>query len=232
MGIIDKLRASRSFQRLLRVFHFLSLLISLGLFTFRLIKIIRFTHLASVSNGTVEGILATSVAYTLAVRFLTFCLKHGAPNSVRWLLILLDRLFKGAFVAAAYLTRPNGGSIGPCKKSRYERFIPKHQNCNLPWGTFILAIVSSWAQNAHPQTREFADETTPKVLHALTAVFHEVRDHLDKNSRYGNHIHPSPAMTQDRHADFDGRGVHGWAKLHRIRVFDCQCNGLLRNGCH
>jgi len=51
----------------------------------------------------------------------------------------------GAFIAVAYLTRPHGGSSGPCRNTnRYEAaVIPKNQNCNLPWGTFILAIVST-----------------------------------------------------------------------------------------
>lgn len=146
MSFMEKFRASRLnywFQRLLRVFQFLSALISLGLFSARLAKIIRLTHLASKSNGAVEGILVAAVLYTLTVMLLTFLLKHGAPKPVRWLLILMDLLFLGAFIAVSYLTRPNGGSSGPCKKSRFERVIPTGEDCNLPWGTFILAIFST-----------------------------------------------------------------------------------------
>ncbi|TKA70345.1 hypothetical protein B0A55_07418 [Friedmanniomyces simplex] len=159
-------------SRILRVFQFLSPVISLGLFSSRLSKIARLSQRISKSNGAVEGILAAAVAYTLAVMLLTFLLKHGGPKPLRWLLMLMDLLFMGAFIAVAYLTRPHGGSSGLCHNTnRYEAaLIPKGQNCSLPWGTFILAIVST-------------------LLHFLTALFHEVKDRKhsrDAHNNYGN----------------------------------------------
>ena len=82
-------------------------------------------------------------AYTLLVMLLKFILKSGGPKLLRWLLIVLDILFAGAFIAVAVLTRPNGGPSGPCRGTIYSPVIPRGQNCNLPWGTFILGIVST-----------------------------------------------------------------------------------------
>ncbi|KAI1337275.1 hypothetical protein F5Y15DRAFT_390805 [Xylariaceae sp. FL0016] len=180
MGFMDKFRASKQnhwFQRLLRIVQFLSAVISLGLFSSRLVKIIRLYHLARAADGAVEGILAAAVLYTLAMMLINFCLKRGAPGPLRWILVLLDILFLGAFIAVAVLTRPQGGPAGPhsCNRSRFTPVIPKGQNCNLPWGTFILAIIST-------------------ILHALTAAFHEVRDHhKEKMARHHGDHHKEKA---------------------------------------
>ncbi|KAK3074222.1 hypothetical protein LTR53_003509 [Teratosphaeriaceae sp. CCFEE 6253] len=181
MGFLESFRSSglnRIFQRLLRVFQFLSSVISLGLFSSRVAKIARLSQRISRSNGAVEGILSAAVAYTLLVMLLTFILKNGGPRILRWLLMLLDLLygepdtlrqnftdstilsrFVGGFIAVAVLTRPNGGSSGPCRNTGrlQNAVIPNGQNCNLPWGTFILAIIST-------------------ILHFLTALFHEIKD--------------------------------------------------------
>lgn len=150
MTYLEKFRSSKAnsmLQRILRVFQFLSPVISLGLFASRLAKIARLQHRLSASNGAVAGILAAAIVYTFFVALLTFCLKHGGPKPLRWLLILGDLLFMGAFIGVAYLTRPHGGSSGPCTNSKYGaqygKLIPKHQNCSLPWGTFLLAIIST-----------------------------------------------------------------------------------------
>ena len=148
MTFMQKFRESKAnyvLQRLLRVLQFLSPVISLGLFSSRLVKIMRLTRKLSTSNGAVEGILAAAVLYTLVVMLLTFFIKRGAPKFLRWLLMIMDILFMVAFIVVAVLTRPNGGSSGPCKVSRYAPAIPGSggQNCNLPWGTFILAIIST-----------------------------------------------------------------------------------------
>jgi len=136
--------ANRWLQRVLRVIQFLSPVVSLGLFSARIAKISRLVNQGiTTSNGAVEGILAAAVAYTLSVMLLSFCLKQGGPKILRWLIMVLDLLFMGAFIAVAVLTRPNGGSSGPCRKSRFQPLIPKGQNCNLPWGTFILSIIST-----------------------------------------------------------------------------------------
>lgn len=82
---------------------------SLGLFSSRLYKIYRLEHRASTSTGAVEGILAAAVLYTLAVTLINCCLRSKtAPTFLRWLLIALDLLFVGAFIAVAELTKPNG----------------------------------------------------------------------------------------------------------------------------
>lgn len=148
MAFLDRFRASsanRILQRLLRVLQFLSAIISLGLFSSRLHKIIRLHHRATASNGAVEGILAAAALYTLSVLLLQLCLKAGGPKPLRWLLILMDVLFLGAFIAVAYLTRPHGGSSGPCRNRdrRIQEVAARGQNCQLPWGTFILAIIST-----------------------------------------------------------------------------------------
>ncbi|KAI0137078.1 hypothetical protein BJ170DRAFT_43145 [Xylariales sp. AK1849] len=176
MSYLQKFRSSRSnywFQRILRIFQFLSSIISLGLFSSRLAKIIRLTRVASKSNGAVEGILAAAVLYTLVVMLLSFCLKRGASTPIRWLLVVMDILFLGAFIAVAYLTRPNGGDSGPCRNTKLQPVIPNNQNCNLPWGTFILAIIST-------------------VLHALTAAFNELRDHHKAKKNHEAEIKNNP----------------------------------------
>ena len=146
MGFLPaRLRNSKAyslFQRLLRVLQFLSAIISLGLFSARLYKILRLTRQASKSNGAVEGILVAAVIYTLLAMLLTFCLKGGGPKMLRWIMLLLDILFVGAFIAVAVETRPRGPS-GPCRKSRFQPTLPRRANCNLPWGTFILGILST-----------------------------------------------------------------------------------------
>ncbi|KAF2872651.1 hypothetical protein BDV95DRAFT_478362, partial [Massariosphaeria phaeospora] len=168
----------RWFLRLTRVLQFLSSVISLGIFSQRLFKVYRLVNSlktrrgVSSSFGAVEGILAAAVLYTL-IQVLFTCLKRNSSagsRALRWIWVLLDVLFVGAFIAVAVITRPNGGSAGPrhCygSKSRLQdqNIITGETNnnvddsCNLPWGTFILAIVST-------------------LLHAITAAFHEVRDH-------------------------------------------------------
>jgi len=142
MGILNSIKHNELFQRLMRLLQFLSSVISLALFSARMRRILQLVHRATTSNGAVEGILAAAVAYTLTAMLLRFCLKNGGPKILRWLTILLDILFVGGFIAVAVLTRPNGGSSGPCNK-RLRPYLPDRTNCNLPWGTFILAIVST-----------------------------------------------------------------------------------------
>lgn len=149
-----RLRNSRLypvFQKLLRLFQFLSAAISLALFSARIYKIIRLSRRASVSNGAVEGILAAAVLYTLVATLLTFVLRSGGPNIIRYLMVLFDILFVGAFIAVGCLTRPNhGGSSGPCQQKVTNRTgikVPSGVNCNLPWGTFVLAILSTYVSH-------------------------------------------------------------------------------------
>ncbi|KAI9052729.1 hypothetical protein LZ554_003003 [Drepanopeziza brunnea f. sp. 'monogermtubi'] len=151
-------------QRLLRLFQFLSAFTSLILFSVRLAKIVRLTKRATHSNGAVEGILAAAVLYTLVAMALTCVIKGNGSNMLRMLFIVLDVLFVGGFIAIAVLTSPGRhGSSGPCTPL-YWTFSQGHAwrhpskvNCDLPWGTFFLAILST-------------------LLHAATAVYHIVKD--------------------------------------------------------
>lgn len=143
-----------------RVFQFLSAVISLGIFSSRLYKIYRLVNSIKTSVGVnrafgaVEGILAAAVLYTLLAMIMTFLLKGGGPKWLRWLWVLLDILFVAAFIAVSVMTSPNGGLAGPrhCYNNRNasgnnnltgETANASDDTCNLPWGTFILAIIST-----------------------------------------------------------------------------------------
>ncbi|KAI0113676.1 hypothetical protein GGR51DRAFT_568215 [Nemania sp. FL0031] len=173
----EKLKQSALYRwllRLTRALQFLSAVISLGIFSSRLYKVYRLVNSLKTSVGVnrafgaVEGILAAAVLYTLLAMMMTFLLRGGGPRWLRWLWVLLDILFVGAFIAVAVLTSPNGGMAGPrhCYNNRDkannnnltgETASATDHTCNLPWGTFILAIIST-------------------ILHAITAAFHEVRN--------------------------------------------------------
>lgn len=164
MGIIpQRLRASPAFQRVLRVLQFLSAIISLGLFSSRLYKIIRLLRHASASNGAVEGILAAAALYTLLAMLLRFVIKGSGSSILRWLLVLLDILFVIAFIVVAVLTSPKrGGSSGPCHSQFNQRITPKGYNCNLPIGVFVLAILSTLVDLLFP--RVLYNQLTKSVL--------------------------------------------------------------------
>jgi hypothetical protein len=134
-------------QHILRIIQFLSALVSLILFSLRIHKIIRLAGRASQSNGAVEGILAAAVLYTLIAMILQLLIKGTRSNLVRMLLIVFDVLFVGAFIAVAVLTSPKRhGSSAPCT-TKSEKIVQKlgsgNADCRLPWGTFILAIIST-----------------------------------------------------------------------------------------
>jgi hypothetical protein len=160
----NKLRHSslyRWFLRFTRVLQFLSAVISLGIFSSRLYKVFRLVNSIKTrrginkSYGAVEGILAAAVLYTLIAMLLGCIKKNSSPGSksLRWLWVLLDLAFVGAFIAVSVLTSPHGGLAGP--KHCYTNKDPEDTNnltgetaskddtCNLPWGTFILAIIST-----------------------------------------------------------------------------------------
>nr|OQO29525.1 hypothetical protein B0A51_02617 [Rachicladosporium sp. CCFEE 5018] len=168
MGFLTSFRSSRAnsaLQKFLRVIEFLSPVVSLGPFASRVAKIVRLGQQATTtSNKAVLGILGAAVLYTLIAMILQFTVKHGGPKILRWLMMLLDVLFIIAFIVVAVLTRPGGssGSSGPCRTSKLAPVIPKNLNCNLPYGTFILSILSTF-------------------LHLITAAFHEVKDHRRNN---------------------------------------------------
>ncbi|KAJ9637172.1 hypothetical protein H2199_007458 [Coniosporium tulheliwenetii] len=175
----------RMLLRLTRILQFLSSTISLGIFSSRVYKVYRLVNSIKVargisgSYGAVEGILAAAVLYTLIAMLMSLLKKGGGSRGLRWLFVALDVAFVGAFIAVAVLTRPNGGPAGPrhCYSDRNvrdddiitgETANARDDSCNLPWGTFILAIIST-------------------ILHAITAAFHEVRDRrhdrLDEEAR-------------------------------------------------
>ncbi|KAF2640121.1 hypothetical protein P280DRAFT_490512 [Massarina eburnea CBS 473.64] len=166
----------RLFLRFTRVLQFLSATISLGIFSSRLYKVYRLVNSIKArgvngSFGAVEGILAAAVLYTLIAMLFGCIKKNSSPGGrwLRWLWVLLDLAFVGAFIAVSVLTSPNGGLAGPrhCYTNRNTQDVNNvtgatanttDETCNLPWGTYILAIIST-------------------LLHAITAAFHEVKDH-------------------------------------------------------
>lgn len=151
--------------RLTRVMQFLSSLISLAVFSSRLYKVYRLVNNVKTRRGVnkpygaVEGILAAAVLYTLLTTLLGCIKKNANPGkrSMRWLWVLLDLLFVIAFIVVTVLTRPAGGLAGPrhCYGKRGASngitpatFTGKKTNttdnsCNLPWATFLLAILST-----------------------------------------------------------------------------------------
>jgi hypothetical protein len=152
----------RLFLRLTRVLQFLSSVISLGLFSRRLAKVnnlvnrVKTRRGVNSSFGAVEGILAAATLYTLITMILTLIKRSANPGGrmLRWIWVLLDILFVGAFIAVAVLTRKNGGDAGPghcySESSRMSIFTGSDpigdsvdDTCNLPWGTFVLAIIST-----------------------------------------------------------------------------------------
>lgn len=196
----EKLKHSalyRTLLRLTRVLQFLSAVISLGIFSSRLYKVYRLVNSIKTSLGVsrafgaVEGILAAAVLYTLITVLMTFIMKGGGPKWLRWLWVLLDLLFVAAFITVSVLTSPNGGNAGPkhCYDNRDttdsnnltgETANERDESCNLPWGTFILAIIST-------------------VLHAITAAFHEVRDRYKQHRAQATEEQKIPDRNEMRH---------------------------------
>jgi hypothetical protein len=159
----NKLKHSSLYRwwlRFTRVLQFLSAIISLGLFSSRVYKVYRLVNSLKAQRGipdsmaAVEGILAAAVLYTILATLMMCILRGRGPTWLRWLWVLLDLAFVGAFIAVAVLTRPAGGAAGPrqCYTNRNttdtntlqgQNTDANDQSCNLPWGTFILAIVST-----------------------------------------------------------------------------------------
>ncbi|KAK1835030.1 hypothetical protein QBC39DRAFT_379406 [Podospora conica] len=164
----------RWFLRLVRVLQLASASASLAIFSSRVYKVYRLVNSIKArrginnSMGAVEGILAAAVLYTILATIMSLSLKGRGPRWLRWLWVLLDLAFVGAFIAVSVLTRPNGGHAGPrhCYGNRDATSsgnlagdVSVDDSCDLPWGTFGLAIGST-------------------VLHAITAAFHEVRHRI------------------------------------------------------
>ncbi|KAF7538823.1 hypothetical protein G7054_g2584 [Neopestalotiopsis clavispora] len=181
-------RINRWGQRLLRLLQFLTAIISLGFFSRRLNRLLHLTRGAyNRGEGAVEGILAAAVLYSILAMVMACLLRHGGPKILRWLFVLMDILFIGAFIAVAVLTRrhgPAGAYGGECNTDGFlanavRREFRRRHGCNLPWGTFVLAIIST-------------------ILYALSALFHEVKDRRNRDPGYdtaaagkGRHSHHS-----------------------------------------
>ena len=153
--------AYRWFLRLTRFLQLVSSVVSLGLFSQRLYKVYRLVNSIKTrrgvngSYGAVEGILGAAVLYTLVATIMSLVLKGGGPRWLRWLWVLADVAFVGAFIAVSVLTSPNGGGMAGPKHCYDDRdasaagFWTGETNnrgddtCNLPWGTFVLAVVST-----------------------------------------------------------------------------------------
>lgn len=159
--------------RLTRLLQFISSIISLAVFSRRLFKVYRLVNSVKTrrgvngSYGAVEGILAAAALYTLITMLLSCVKKSANPGGrmLRWIWVLLDLIFVGAFIAVSVLTRPDGGPAGARNCYNPRRLLPgdnRDDSCKLPWGTFILAIIST-------------------ILHAITAAFHEIKDHHRRN---------------------------------------------------
>ncbi|KAF7934631.1 uncharacterized protein EAE98_002676 [Botrytis deweyae] len=163
-GFLSRFHNSKFYpllQRILRILQFLSALSSLIVFSIRIRKIYKLYRSISHAEGAIEGILVAAIVYTLAVMALKLCMRNGGPKFLRWVIIVLDIAFVGAFIAVAVLTSPNGGKAGPCygqrKKIAAQNNYATDPGCQLPLGTFITAIVST-------------------ILHALTATFQDTRE--------------------------------------------------------
>jgi len=197
-GETTRPRSHVLFQHILRIIQFLSAFISLILFSLRIAKVIRLAGRATRSNGAVEGILAAAVLYTLIAMLLQLGIRGTSSNMLRILFIILDVLFVGAFIAVAILTSPKRhGSSAPCTSSpKVNKHIPGNVNCSLPWGTFILAIVST-------------------LLHAITVGFHAHRDH--RRERRQDHI-----VAKEEHHNHDSLdavdGQNGYNRHNATRV--------------
>ena len=149
-GFMSNFKNSRTyplFQKLLRTLQFLSALASLVVFSIRIQKLLKVYNSLSRADGAVEGIVAAALAYTLVVMILTVVLRNGGSNILRWVLVVLDIAFVGAFIAVAVLTSPKNGKAGPCNGTRRriaeQAGLSKDASCNLPLGTFVTAIIST-----------------------------------------------------------------------------------------
>lgn len=149
----------RWFLRLVRVLQLASAAASLAIFSSRVYKVYRLVNSIKTrrginnATGAVEGILAAAVLHTILATLMSLSLKGGGRRWLRWLWVLLDLAFVGAFIAVAVLTRPNGGQAGP-RHCYGNRDVTGENNltgdiangddtCDLPWGTFGLAIFST-----------------------------------------------------------------------------------------
>ncbi|RMZ70170.1 hypothetical protein GMOD_00000230 [Pyrenophora seminiperda CCB06] len=182
----DRLKNTAFYRWLLRftrLLQFISSVVSLGIFSQRLYKVYHLVNSVKARRGVngaygaVEGILAAAVLYTL-INILFSCIKKSANpggRKLRWLWVLFDLIFVGAFIAVSVLTRPDGGLAGPKHCYNPRRLVggtstnaitgdraSHDDSCNLPWGTFILAIISTF-------------------LHAVTAAFHEIKDYFRRD---------------------------------------------------
>lgn len=112
------------------------------LFSIRLARLKRLTSHTPSSVGAVEGILAASVLYTL----LATALSSTHSKLLSLVLLALDIAFVCGFIVVSVLTSPKhytaawaclGGGLTVNYHMRAFAY------CSLPWGPFILGILST-----------------------------------------------------------------------------------------
>ncbi len=147
--------------QIIRLIQFLSAVISLGLFSAYIARLVgSFVR----AHGAVEGILAAAVAYTCIATLIVFFVKAHFLV-IKLLLILLDVAFVCGFIAVAVLTSPvgrggiatscglrgsgsgnisnNGNNNGKRDDNSGDSHSGGGTDCSLPTGTFVLAIIST-----------------------------------------------------------------------------------------
>ncbi len=96
----------------LRFLQFLLAVVSLGLFSAHLARLV---GKVNVAHGVVEGIIASAVIYT-GIATLVVYLMETDHLTVKVFLMLMDIVFVGAFVAVAVLTAPGGrAALARCR---------------------------------------------------------------------------------------------------------------------
>ncbi|OAL44776.1 hypothetical protein IQ07DRAFT_636046 [Pyrenochaeta sp. DS3sAY3a] len=170
----------RVLLRATRVLLFLSSGISLWIFSQRLYTVYRLVNTIKPRRGNlaVEYILTVATLYTLITALLGLIAKTANPGgrTLRWIWVLLDVFYVGAFIAATVLTWPNGGMASARHCYNNPSQLPngnvngvtstaadvQDDSCKLLWATFVLAIISIF-------------------LHAFAASFHEIKPPYHRN---------------------------------------------------
>lgn len=191
-NLYERICHNKAFQTACRVGQCLSSLIGLILFAIRLRRLAQHAvDAVTASNGAVMGIFAAAFVYGLVGLFIRSALKNGGPMYLRFVWIVFDILFIVAFIMAAELTAPGRNmTSGPCHTTtKYVSIqgtlvdIYNELNCNLPLGTFIMAIfnvyvyplISSLHLPIGEQSTVVADRSM--ILQKLTSYYQQNPPH-------------------------------------------------------
>lgn len=151
-SLYERICHNKAFQSTCRVMQCLSCIVSLILFALRLHRLAQHViDTVTASNGAVMGILAAAVLYTISGMIIRSALKNGGPMYLRFVWVILDMAFVIAFIMVAELTAPGRDmTSGPCHTALNPKTVQgtvvdiyNESNCQLPLGTFILAIFST-----------------------------------------------------------------------------------------